>query len=263
MTNLRIIDAFTDRPFAGNPAAVCVLNEAASDNWMQNVAMEMNLAETAFLHPENDGWRLRWFTPGAEVKLCGHATIASAHVLWQDGHLTKGKQARFHTLSGLLTADDDDGWIRLDFPARPADEIAAPPGLLDALGVQRARFVGNSEYDLIVELEDEAAVRALEPDLTRIAKLETRGVIVTAKAETSGFDFVSRFFAPRIGVPEDPVTGSAHCTLTPYWSAKLKKTEMVGYQASPRGGSVKVALRGDRVWLYGQAVTVLTGELRV
>jgi predicted PhzF superfamily epimerase YddE/YHI9 len=254
------VDAFADRPFAGNPAAVCVSSGPQNEAWMQNVAREMNLAETAFLHPENDGYRLRWFTPASEVALCGHATLASAHVLWEDGHLPAGRQARFHTQSGLLTADRRGDWIDLDLPATPPTPAPPPPGLAAALRVG-SRWVGRSKFDYLVELDSEDTVRGLKPDLFALERVEARGVVVTSRATTSGFDFVSRFFAPRVGVPEDPVTGSAHCALTPFWSERLARTEMTAYQASPRGGVVRVRLAGDRVILGGQAVTVLRGEL--
>ncbi len=260
---LRIIqvDAFTDRPFAGNPAAVCILPTAAEPAWMQNVAREMNLAETAFLVPRNGEYDLRWFTPAVEVDLCGHATLASAHVLWEDGLLKTTAQARFHTKSGLLTADRHDSWIELDFPTTIASPAQPPPGLIDALGV-KPRFVGRSRFDYLVEVDSESTVRGLEPDLNALARVDARGVIVTSQADKkSEYDFVSRFFAPQAGVPEDPVTGSAHCALTPYWSAKLGKQELVAYQASARGGVVRVRLNGERVRLGGQAVTVLRGEL--
>ncbi|MHB1006416.1 MAG: PhzF family phenazine biosynthesis protein [Chloroflexota bacterium] len=254
------VDAFTDRPFAGNPAAVCVLPAARDEAWMRDVAREMNLSETAFLVPQTDGYNLRWFTPATEVALCGHATLASAHVLWSEGHLPPGTQARFHTLSGLLTADRRGEWIELDFPATPATEQPTPAGLVEALGVT-PRSVGRSQFDHLVELASEAEVRGLEPNFTLLQAVESRGVIVTARAETPGFDFVSRFFGPRVGVNEDPVTGSAHCVLGPYWAQRLGKSEFVAYQASARGGVVRVAVTGDRVRLGGQAVTVLRGEL--
>jgi PhzF family phenazine biosynthesis protein len=255
------VDAFTDRPFAGNPAAVCLLRGPADEVWMQSVAREMNLSETAFLHPDGDGYHLRWFTPAVEVALCGHATLASAHVLWEEGHLPAGRQARFQTKSGLLTADRQGEWIELDFPA--TGPVAAPPpaGLLEALGVT-PRYVGKSRFDFLLEVESEEMVRALKPDLAALERVEARGVIVTAPGKTSGFDFVSRFFAPRAGVAEDPVTGSAHCALGPYWQGRLGKANFVAYQASPRGGTVRVGVRGDRVRLGGQAVTVLRGELK-
>ena len=256
------VDAFTSRPFAGNPAAVCVLPKPADPRWMQDVAREMNLAETAFLVPRDGGaeFDLRWFSPATEIALCGHATLASAQVLWEDGHLPRGRQARFHTMSGLLTADQRGDWIELDFPAVSAQPHDPPPGLAEAIGAQ-ATYVGKNKFDFLVEVESDAQVRALQPDLRAIRALPVRGVIVTARSAAPEFDFVSRFFAPGAGVDEDPVTGSAHCCLTPYWAAKLGKTAMTAFQASPRGGVLKVRLQGDRVILAGQAVTVLKGEL--
>lgn len=257
------VDAFTSEPFAGNPAAVCVLDAPADERWMQDVAREMNLAETAFLVRDDDGgvFRLRWFTPTVEVDLCGHATLASAHVLWEDGHLGSGETARFQTRSGLLTASHDDGWITLDFPAEPATPMAAPRALVDALGVGSIVAAGRNRMDDLVEVESEDIVRALHPDLGRLRDVTRRGVIVTAPARTVTSDFVSRFFAPAAGVDEDPVTGSAHCCLGPYWSERLGKPDLVGYQASARGGIVRVRCAGDRVMLAGQAVTVLRAEL--
>jgi PhzF family phenazine biosynthesis protein len=220
----------------------------------------MNLSETAYLFRQDDAWSLRWFTPAVEVVLCGHATLASAHVLWQDGHLAPDAQARFDTKSGRLTADRKGDWIEMDFPAEPAQPAAPPPSLLEALG-SAAKFVGKNRMDYLVELESEAAVRALQPDFTRLRSLPVRGVMVTARSAEHGFDFVSRFFAPGSGVDEDPVTGSAHCCLAPYWGAKLGKSEMTGHQVSARGGVVRVRNAGDRVILGGQAVTVLRGDL--
>jgi len=255
------VDAFTNQPFAGNPAAVCILPTAAEPEWMLNIAREMNLAETAFLVHQKDGYDLRWFTPAVEVDLCGHATLASAHVLWEDGHLKPDAQARFHTKSGLLTADRRDSWIELDFPATPAAEAPPPAGLVEALGAQ-PKFVGRSRFDYLVEVDSESTVRKLAPDLGALSRVEARGVIVTSRATSkSEYDFVSRFFAPQSGVPEDPVTGSAHCALMPYWSAKLGKNYLVAYQASARGGVLRLRLDGDRVRIGGQAVTVLRGEL--
>ena len=254
------VDAFANRPFGGNPAGVCILAEPRDERWMQDVAREMNIAETAFLHPENEGYRLRWFTPVLEVALCGHATLASAHVLWEDGHLPAGRQARFHTQSGLLTADRRDDWIELDFPATPPVAAPTPPGLAAALRVA-ARWVGRSKFDYLVEVDSEDAVRGLKPDLFALERIEARGIIVTSRATTAGYDFVSRFFAPRSGVPEDPATGSAHCALAPFWGERLGRTAMTAYQASARGGVIRVRLAGDRVVLGGQAVTVLRGEL--
>jgi PhzF family phenazine biosynthesis protein len=261
---LRIVqvDAFTDRPFGGNPAAVCVLPAARGEAWMQAVAREMNLSETAFLVRRPDGSHdLRWFTPAVEVALCGHATLASAHVLWETGQLAPAERARFHTKSGLLTADrESSGWIELDFPVKAEEASPEPPGLIEALGV-RARYIGKNLFDYIVEVDSEAIVRGMKPDFSRLGSLPVRGTIVTSRSDSPGFDFVSRFFAPAAGVDEDPVTGSAHCCLTPFWASRLGKTEMLAYQASARGGVVRVRLAADRVKLGGQAVTVLDGFL--
>lgn len=289
---LRIVqvDAFTSEPFAGNPAAVCVLDDRGphatqvawgeghrgpdethvawgegaprDERWMQDIARELNLSETAFLVREGDVvFHLRWFTPATEVDLCGHATLASAHVLWEDGHLEPGETARFRTRSGRLTAAREDGWITMDFPAEPAAPVDAPAALIDALGIASITGAARNRMDDLVEVESEAAVRALRPDMTRLRELTRRGVIVTARAADPAYDFVSRFFAPAVGVGEDPVTGSAHCCLGPYWRARLGKSELVGFQASARGGTVRVRCAGDRVFLSGQAVTVLRGEL--
>ena len=256
------VDAFTNRPFAGNPAGVCLLAEPREDAWMQAVALEMNLAETAFLLPEADGYRLRWFTPVIEVDLCGHATLASAHVLWETGTLPTTAQARFYTRSGLLTAEREGERITLDFPAGAPVETEAPAGLLEALGTT-AQFVGRNRMDLLVEVDSEATVRGLKPNITRLETITARGVIVTARAAAPEFDFVSRFFAPAAGINEDPVTGSAHCCLGPYWQTRLGKSEFRAYQASSRGGIVHVRVQGERVLLGGQAVTTLRGELLV
>jgi len=254
------VDAFTSTPFAGNPAAVCVLPAVRDERWMQDVAREMNLSETAFLVAEDTGYRLRWFTPVEEVALCGHATLAGAHVLWEDGHLAAGAPARFHTLSGLLTAERRGDWIELDFPATRAAPSPLPPGLAEALGVT-PRWSGRTKFDYLLEVAAETTVRAVAPDCTALRRVEARGVMVTSRAATPGYDFVSRFFAPRVGVDEDPVTGSAHCALTPFWSERLQQSEMTAFQASRRGGVLRVRLAGDRVGLGGQAVTVLRGEL--
>jgi PhzF family phenazine biosynthesis protein len=252
---LHVVDAFTSRPFAGNPAAVCVLPAARDEQWMQLVARELNLSETAFLHPLAEGWSLRWFTPAVEVKLCGHATLASAHTLWETGVLAADQPARFQTLSGWLTCRRAGDWIEMDFPAQAAQPCAVPDGLPAALGCETAA-VGANGTDYLVEVADEAAVRALKPDFNALATLPVRGVIVTSLSASAEFDFVSRFFAPGAGVNEDPVTGSAHCALGPYWQARLGKSDLVAYQASARGGIVHVGVRGDRVLLRGQAVTV-------
>jgi PhzF family phenazine biosynthesis protein len=254
------VDAFTKQAFAGNPAAVCILPSPAPEAWMCNVAREMNLSETAFLTPQGDGYNLRWLTPSVEVELCGHATLASAHILWETGALKSGQQARFHTLSGLLTAHRYGEWIELDFPAKPEEPTRPWDELVRGLGIT-PRYVGKSQFDLLVEVDSEATVRGLEPDFALLKRANSRGVIVTARAEGGEFDFVSRFFAPAAGIDEDSVTGSAHCVLGPYWAKHLGKTEFVAYQASARGGVVKVRLAGNRVKLGGQAVTVLRGEL--
>lgn len=254
------VDAFTSRPFAGNPAAVCVLKEPADERWMRDVAREMNLSETAFLLPQEDGYSLRWFTPAVEVDLCGHATLASAHVLWEEGHLAPSAQARFHTRSGLLTAQRAGEWIEMDFPATPGIPVAAPAGLFEALHIAPVPVYKN-RFDYMLELASDEQVRALTPDFTRLMQVETRGVIVTSRSSDPQYDFISRFFCPDVGVPEDPVTGSAHCTLAPYWSGKLGRAELTGYQASARGGVVRTRFTGERVQLGGQAVTVLRGEL--
>ena len=264
MTDLWLIDAFTDRPFKGNPAAICWLDRAVPDDWMQSLAMEMNQAETAFLRLEGDGFRLRWFTPAAEVDLCGHATLASAHYLWGSGRLATGTTARFQTRSGLLTAaPEPDGRIALDFPSRPPVPAAQPAGLFQALGIPGGDVFSNqaAQPDYLVSIDDAARVRTLAPDLGRLLAVEARGVIITAPGDQPGIDFVSRFFAPRFGVPEDPVTGSAHTTLAPFWAGRLGRTNLNGYQASKRGGMVGVRLAGDRVHLLGRAVTVMQGAI--
>lgn len=258
---LHVVDAFTHRPFAGNPAAVCVLAAPADETWMRLVAREMNLSETAFLHPTAGGWSLRWFTPTVEVKLCGHATLASAFTLWETGVLPPDQPARFHTLSGWLTCRRDGDWIEMDFPALPVTAAEPPPALLAGLGVE-PKFVGNAGFKWLVELADETAVRAVRPDFQKLAALPVQGIIVTARADTAEFDFVSRYFAPASGVNEDPVTGSAHCALGPYWQVKLGRADFTAYQASERGGLVKVGVRGDRVLLRGQAVMMSRVDLR-
>ena len=250
------VDAFTDRPFAGNPAAVALLRAPQPDVWMRALAAEMNLSETAFVVPHDDGTLgLRWLTPTVEVDLCGHATLATAHVLWEQGLVALDEPAVFETRSGRLTCRRaEGGWIEMDFPATPPDAAPAPPGLAAALGAQPV-WTGRSRFDLFVRLGTAAEVRALAPDAAAAAALGMRGVIVTAPGD-DGFDFVSRFFAPGSGVAEDPVTGSAHCALAPYWAADLGRAVLRGYQASARGGVVEVEPRGDRVLLRGQAVTM-------
>lgn len=254
------VDAFTDTPFLGNPAAVCVLPGPREEAWMQQVAREMNLSETAFLYQRDDGFDLRWFTPATEVPLCGHATLASAHVLWEAGHLAPEATARFHTRSGLLTATRHDTWISLDFPALPPEEVPAPEALWQALPVTPL-WVGKNRASYLVQVASEDIVRTLQPDFAVLATLPVQGAMVTSRATTAGYDFVSRYFAPRAGINEDPVTGSSHCCLTPFWSQRLGKDHMVAYQASARGGVLRVQMQGGRVILSGQAVTVLRGEL--
>lgn len=256
------VDAFAEKPFAGNPAGVCILEEPADENWMQSVAMEMNLSETAFVVRRDDGdFDLRWFTPTVEVALCGHATLATSHILWETGILQPDEVARYHTQSGLLQARLVNGLIELDFPATPPEDCEAPDGLLEALGLESVVHVGQPPFDYLVEVESEDLVRALSPNFAQLRFLGVRGVIVTAESDDGQTDFVSRFFAPGAGIDEDPVTGSAHCALTPYWAAKLGKTELSAYQASSRGGRLHCTLAGDRVKLAGKAITVLRGEL--
>lgn len=254
------VDAFTTVPFRGNPAAVCLLPRSAPERWMQEVAREMNLSETAFLVRRADGFGLRWFTPVAEVDLCGHATLASAHVLWESAALGERDTARFHTRSGVLSAVRRGGEIEMDFPAEPADAAPAPPDLVRVLGAE-PRWVGRNRFDWLVELDSEGTVRALRPDFTALRSITDRGVIVTSVSESPERDFVSRFFAPAVGIDEDPVTGSAHCCLAPFWAARVGRRELTGHQLSDRGGVVRVREAGDRVHLSGRAVTVMVGEL--
>jgi PhzF family phenazine biosynthesis protein len=255
------VDAFTDTLFSGNPAAVCILPGPREDVWMQNVAQEMNLSETAFLQKREDGYGLRWFTPVLEVDLCGHGTLASAHTLWEQGLLKPEEEAKFHTRSGLLTARRQDEWIELDFPSLPDRRVSTPKGLTQALGA-RPKYVGRSRFDFIAEVDSEKTVRKLKPDFTKLSTLTIRGLIVTAKAKTQPYDFVSRFFAPRAGINEDPVTGSAHSVLGPYWKNRLKKNELLAYQASKRGGVIRVRVGDRRVFIGGKAITALRSELR-
>jgi PhzF family phenazine biosynthesis protein len=257
--SLTQVDAFTDVAYGGNPAAVCALPEARPDRWMQQVAQEMNLSETAFFYPEAEGYRLRWFTPTVEVELCGHATLTTSHVLWSQGYLRPDQEAQFYTRSGLLTARRLGDWIELNFPANPPRAIAAPAGLAAALGAEPVAAAETS-LGYLIELESAAAVAQLQPDFAALGQFPVPGVIVTSRGEAP-YDFVSRFFAPALGIAEDPVTGAAHCCLGPYWRAKLGKATFLAYQASARGGVVKVQDEGDRVRLSGQAVTVFKGEL--
>ena len=265
------VDAFASQPFEGNPAAVCLLDnwptsDWPSDHWLQSFAAEMNLSETAFLRRVDGGedeYHLRWFTPALEVDLCGHATLASAHVLWTEGQGESKSALRFQTRSGTLTATaGEQGEIQLDFPAQTAEAMEPPAGMLAALGVDSPQFVGRNAADWLVRVDDESAVRGLRPDFVRLRETPARGIIATAQSDQGAdYDFVSRFFAPAAGIDEDPVTGSAHCCLAPYWAQQLDSPNLTGFQASPRGGRVRTQLRGDRVILGGTAVTVLRGAL--
>jgi PhzF family phenazine biosynthesis protein len=256
------VDAFTSEPFKGNPAAVVLLEYAERAPWMQNVAMEMGLSETAFLWPEGEGYHIRWFTPKVEVELCGHATLASAHVLFGQGLLKHGQEAHFRSLSGPLRARQDGHLVELDFPAKPPQPIKAPPRLAEALGAEPI-YVGTDGSDYLALFEEEGTVRNLAPHMALLTTVETRGVCVTAKSHGHGYDFVSRFFAPTVGIPEDPVTGSAHCCLGPFWAERLGQNELRAYQASARGGSLRVRVEGKRVFIAGPAVTIFKGELLV
>lgn len=258
---IRIVDAFAERPFEGNPAAVCLLERDADEAWMAALAREMNLSETAFVAPHDEGWGLRWFTPVTEVDLCGHATLASAHVLWEEGRADPAGPIRFDTRGGVVTATRREREIEIDLPAAVPVPGPTPPGLAESIGLE-ASYVGRSPLgDHVLEAADEGAVRSADPDLVRLARVAGRGTILTAVADDPVLDFVSRFFAPAVGVDEDPVTGSAFCALGPFWADRLGRDELVGHQASARGGIVRVTVRGDRVGVAGCAVTVLQGEV--
>jgi PhzF family phenazine biosynthesis protein len=254
------VDAFTSAPFAGNPAAVCLLESPQPAQWMLRVASEMNLSETAFLWPLAKGYSLRWFTPTTEVNLCGHATLASAHVLWESGILDNSQPAYFHTKSGLLTAVHTAGGIQLDFPTAEVKPAQPVPELLAALGIDHGQTwqAGNK---LLIIVDNEEIVRRTAPDFVALSQLPGRGVIVSSAAQSNDYDFVSRYFAPWVGIDEDPVTGSAHCILGPFWAKQLGKTKLRAFQASTRGGALEVEPDRDRVYLRGQAVTILSGEL--
>jgi PhzF family phenazine biosynthesis protein len=258
------VDAFADAPFGGNTAAVCLMDGPADAGWMQAVAGELKQPATAFVHQIQDAgeerFGLRWFVPGSELTLCGHGTLATAHVLWETGRLALERPARFETIGGALAAQRDGELVVLDFPAEPVDEVAAPADLIEGLGVE-PRAVCRGRLDYLVALASEREVREARPDFARLRQVETRGIIITALASTPGYDFVSRFFAPSVGLDEDAVTGSAHCSLGPYWGKALGRTTLRAYQASARGGSVAVRLDGARVRLGGRAVTVLEGSL--
>ncbi len=254
------IDSFAAQPFAGNPAAVCLLDREREPAWMQALAAEMNLSETAFVVPQDDRFELRWFTPTTEVDLCGHGTLAAAHALWLAETVAADSAIRFVTRSGELTAVRRNEEIELDFPATPPEPTTAPQGLLEAMGVQPS-YVGRSPFDKLLLVEDERVVRSLSPDFIKLTQTKVQGVIVTSPSSNPKFDFVSRYFAPAAGINEDPVTGSAHCCLAPFWSQRLGKESLVGYQASARGGVVRTVLCGDRVLLRGQAVLIFRGQL--
>ncbi len=258
------VDAFTDKPFAGNPAAICILDGPADPRWMQSVASETNLSETAFVFKREEGagggYGLRWFTPMVEVDLCGHATLASGHVLFEEGLVRADELIEFHTKSGVLTIGKKGSWIEMDFPADTIRQADAPAALAAAIGME-PRYVAQTRFDYLVEVGGEEAVRSLKPDFGLLKEISTRGVIVTGVSIMNDFDFVSRFFAPRVGVDEDPVTGSAHCALAVFWAERLGHTDLTAFQASKRGGIVRMSLKGDRVLLRGQAVMVMRGEI--
>jgi PhzF family phenazine biosynthesis protein len=260
------VDAFTTQPFKGNPAGVCLLEKAMPENWMRSLAMEMNLSETAFILAGKDAFSLRWFTPRKEVRLCGHATLATAHTLWESGIVKKDDSIQFDTLSGRLTARRDGEWIELDFPARPTTPCDPRPDINSALGIEPvATAISPSEMGdyLLLELASDAAVRDLAPDFIQLEACQARAVIVTSRSEDPAYDFVSRFFAPWLGIKEDPVTGSAHCYLAPYWAGKLGKKNFMAYQASARGGVMGCRWEGERVFLKGQAVTIFQGTMTI
>lgn len=259
-----LVDAFTSKPFAGNPAGVCLLlSEPKDEKWMQRVAAEVNAAETAYVSVrDNSSFNLRWFTPTDEVELCGHATLAAAHILWQEGILDTGEHAEFHTESGMLTAKRTGEKIELNFPAldnKPAEPLKL---ILDAIGIEPVNFVETS-FNYLAELQNADAVRSLQPDLSLLAQLKNYGLIITARSDKPEYDFISRYFVPSLGINEDPVTGSAHCSLAVYWHQKLGKNNFTAYQASKRGGVLELVLDGDRVRITGSAVTVIISELLV
>lgn len=255
-----LVDAFVSGPFTGNPAGVCLLREEKSAAWMQALAAEINQAETAFLLPRADGsWQLRWFTPAIEINLCGHATLASAHALWQHT-AANDTTLRFHTHSGLLTAKRQGEMIQLDFPADPPQAEAAPAGLIELLGGEPHWF-GRGQEHLIAVLDSAEQVRTLHANYALIARFTPKGLIVTAPSDQPGLDIVSRFFAPNAGIPEDSVTGAAHCILAVYWAERLGKTHLQALQASPRTGLITLDWQGERVLLTGKARTMLKGEV--
>jgi PhzF family phenazine biosynthesis protein len=258
---IHVVDAFTDRPFSGNPAAVCLLEGPAPEGWMKAVAREMNLSETAFVHRDGEQYRLRWFTPAKEVVLCGHATLASAHVLWQEGILADAEPARFETLSGRLTCRREPAGIAMDFPANPATPAPAPAGLWEAMGMEPCPVLRN-RLDYLLLVTDAATVRHVAPDFKALARLsDVHGFVVTAPSDDPAHDYLCRYFVPSFGIDEDPVTGSIQTALGPYWAGRLGKREMRSHQASARGGSMRVRPQADRVVLVGNAMTTLTGRL--
>lgn len=252
------VDAFAEPPYRGNPAGVCFLMGNKPDQWMQDKAHDVNLSETAFFQQRGDRYTLRWFTPTKEVDLCGHATLATAHIIWETEMIGPQEVIEFETRSGILKARREGAWIVLDFPSEPAAPAEAPEGIEAILGAP-VLWSGANRMDYLFRVADAATLKALEPDLKALGRIGMRGAIVTAPSDSPKYDFVSRYFAPAFGVPEDPVTGSAHCCLGPYWAAELGKSELTGYQASARGGIVKVVVQGDRVLLKGKAVTVMQG----
>jgi len=254
------VDAFTNKAFSGNPAAICILKEPKEEGFMQSLAKEMNLSETAFLLEKEDGYSLRWFTPSMEIDLCGHATLASAYVLWENGNLSRDKEAKFYTKSGILKAKIVDNWIQLDFPALSQEPFDPPKGLIEALGIEPI-YIGKSKSNYLIQVESEDEVRNMKPNYNEIMNIPMHGVMVTSISKSPEYDFVSRFFAPEAGIFEDPVTGSAHCCLGPFWKGKLGKDTFMAYQASHRGGRLKVQVADDRVLLSGEAVMIFRGEL--
>lgn len=256
------VDTFVEEGLQGNVAAVCILPGPAEPAWMQQVAREMNVSETAFVYRQSDDFHLRWFSPLVEIDLCGHGTLAVAHALREDGHFTRQQMARFMTRSGLLTARVQGEWIQLDFPSLPQHEITPPLELRHALGVP-LKYVGTDGHDYLVELDSEGAVRSLRPNFHLLSTIQARAIIVTSQASSMNYDVVSRVFAPRLGINEDPVTGSAHCCLGPFWMTKLRKKELIAYQASARGGVLRLRLNGERVSLSGKAITSKRSPLPV
>ena len=254
------VDAFASELFTGNPAGVCILESWLPEETMQAIALENNLAETAFAVRVGECYEIRWFTPEVEVELCGHATLASAHILWEQGILAPESPARFHTRSGLLSAVRKDAWIEMDFPAEPETLADFPSDIFKAFGAD-ARYVGKNRFDFLLEFESDETIRKMAPNFSLLSHVSSRGFIVTSTSDSDQYDFMSRFFAPAAGINEDPVTGSAHCCLGPYWAEKLGKNELTGYQASKRGGVVKVRVGDERVYLSGQAITVMRATL--